>query len=315
MTKTLAIYNPVSGRGRSDQLWSQVEKEMRAAGLEFDVARTRTALHAVQLAREAPAQGYARLIAIGGDGLVHEIVNGLLRASDEGETIPLGIVPLGSGNDFNKMIPPVCRVGETHDDWRAALPKIVAGNTALFDIGRVVGDIPVPGHPHPHYFDNGIGVGFGALVSKYAKTVPSFLQGFSMYLASVFKTLLNYQVPRLRFEFDDGVVLEQRSTMTEVANGRCFGGGFWLAPDADAADGRFDVMIAQGLSRAGILALVPRVMNGTHVNHPAVRMMRAARVVIDSPDPLVVEADGEMPFLEAHHLEIDLLPRRLRIIV
>ena len=80
-------------------------------------------------------------------------------------------------------------------------------------------------------------------------------------------------------------------------------------------DARFDVMIAQGLGRAGILGLVPRVMKGTHITHPAVRMEQAARVVIDSPDPLVVEADGEIPFLDAHHLEIELLPRRLRLIV
>ena len=315
MSKTLAILNPFSGRGRAAKLFPQVETELKRAGIEYDLARTRTALHAIQLAWEAHADGYERIIALGGDGLAHEIVNGLMRASQEGETIALGVIPLGTGNDFNKMVPPACRVGQTHDNWRAAINTIARGKTDLFDIGRIVGDHPTPGHPHPHYFDNGMDVGFGALVAKHAGSVPSFLQGTSMYLAAVFKTLANYQVPRLKITLDDGTTIEQRSTMTAIANGRCFGGGFWIAPEAMPDDGQFDLMIARGLGRAGILALVPRVMQGTHLTHPAVRMTRAARIVIDSPDPLVVEADGELPFLEAHHLEIELLPRRLRLIV
>lgn len=315
MTHTLVIFNPVSGRGRAAKEWPQVQAELDARGVQFDVATTRESLHAVRLAWDAPNQGYDRIVAAGGDGLVHEIVNGLLRASDEGETIALGIIPLGNGNDFNKMMPPVCRVGQMHNDWHEAVRKIAAGETQLFDAGRIVGDKPAPGHPHPHYFQNGMDVGFGALVAKYARDVPGFLSGTSMYLASVFKTLLAYQVPRLCIHLDNGQVIDQRSTMTAVANGRCFGGGFWIAPQAQVDDGHFDLLIAEGLGRVGILGLVPRVMNGTHMTHPAVRMTQASRVVIDSPDPLVVEADGEIPFLEAQHLEVEILPRRLRVVV
>ena len=90
-------------------------------------------------------------------------------------------------------------------------------------------------------------------------------------------TLANYQVPRLKIELDDRAQIEQPSTMTAVANGRCFGGGFWIAPNASANDARFEVMVSNGLGRVGILALVPRVMKGTHVTHPAVRMMQASR--------------------------------------
>jgi diacylglycerol kinase (ATP) len=315
MTKSLVIFNPVSGRGRAAKHWPEVATGLRALGIEFDVARTHESLHAVQLAWEAPLRGYDRVIAVGGDGLLHEVVNGLLRASNEGETIPLGIIPLGNGNDFNKMTPPECRIGETHDDWRAAIPRIAAGATMRFDVGRILGDNPGPGHPHPHYFHNGMDVGFGALVAKHAREVPKFLSGFSMYLASVIKTLADYQVPRLKIQLGDGTTIEQRSTMTAIANGRCFGGGFWIAPHAKANDARFEVMIGKGLGRAGILALVPRVMQGTHMTHPAIRMAQASQVVIDSPDPLVVEADGEIPFLEAHHLEVDILPLRLSVFV
>jgi diacylglycerol kinase (ATP) len=315
VSKTLVIYNPVSGRGLAAKHRQEVENGLRALGVEFDIAPTRAALHAVQLAADAVADGYDRVITAGGDGLVHEVINGLLRASNEAETVPLGIIPLGSGNDFNKMTPPVCGIGETHDDWRAALGRIAKGETSCFDVGRISGDSPLPGQPHPVYFHNGMDVGFGALVARHAREVPSVLQGTSMYLASVIMTLANYQVPRLKIQLDDGTRIEQSSTMTAIANGRCFGGGFWIAPNASANDAHFEVMVANGLGRVGILGLVPRVMKGTHITHPAVKMMRASRVIIDSPDPLVVEADGELPFMAAHHLEIELLPGRLRLIV
>lgn len=315
MSKSLVIYNPVAGRGRAAKHWHEVENGLRVQGIEFDVALTRNSLHAVQLASDACNRGYERLISVGGDGLLHEIVNGLMHASNEAMTLPLGIIPLGNGNDFNKMTPPVCRIGETHDDWRAAIARIGKGETMRFDVGRIRGDNPVPGQPHPHYFQNGMDVGFGALVAKHSRDVPGFLHGTLMYLASALMTLADYQVPRLKIQLDDGSTIEQPSTMTAIANGRCFGGGFWFAPDASAKDARFEVMISKGLGRLAIFDIVPRVMKGTHVTHPAVRMMQATRAVIDSPDPLVVEADGEMPFLQAHHLEIELLPGRLCVIV
>jgi diacylglycerol kinase (ATP) len=315
MGKSLVIFNPVSGHGRAAKHLQEVETRLRALGVEIDVTPTQGPLHAVQLALEAPARGYERVIAVGGDGLVHEVINGLLRASNEAETLPVGIIPLGNGNDFNKMTPPACRIGGTHDDWRAAIDRIAKGMTMRFDVGRIRGDVPVPGGPNPVYFHNGMDVGFGALVSKNSRSVPPFLHGTGMYLVAVILTLLDYQVPRLKIQLDDGTTIEQRSTMTAIANGRCFGGGFWIAPDAEANDGRFEIMVAKGLGRAGILSLVPRVMKGTHITDPAVRMAQASRAIIDSPDPLAVEADGEMPFLEAHHLDIELLPGRLCLIV
>lgn len=315
MNETLVIYNPVSGRGRAARRWPEVEAGLRSLGVRFDVVPTRRSLHAVELAAEAVANGYRRLVAAGGDGLVHEVVNGLMSRSDEDATVPLGIIPLGNGNDFNKMTFPVCGIGETHDDWRASLDRIARGETYRFDVGRIRGDKAAPGQRNPVYFHNGMDVGFGALVSLHSRDVPGFLQGTAMYLAAVIMTLADYRVPRLRIQFEDGTKIEQPSTMTAVANGRCFGGGFWIAPDASASDAKFDVMIAEALGRIGILGLVPRVMKGTHITHPAVRMKQASRLVIDSPDPLVVETDGEIPFQEAHHLEIDLLPGRLCLMV
>ncbi|MGB8648322.1 MAG: diacylglycerol kinase family protein [Anaerolineae bacterium] len=315
MNKTLVVLNPVAGRGRAARAWEEVEKELRTAGVEFDLAETHKSLHAVQLGWEASDQGYERVVSVGGDGLAHEVLNGLLRASNEGVTIPLGIIPVGNGNDFVKMMPPACKIGENHDDWRLAVKRIAAGAVAHVDVGRLMGDKPAPGHIHPDYFLNGWDVGFGAFVAKDTLWTRKYLHGLPMYFASVMRTLMRYQVPHLRIELDQGRVYEQTSTMTMIANGRCFGGGFWVAPEARFDDGQFEVMISKGLSRSAVMGLIPRVMKGTHVTHPAVQMLQSTRVVIDSQEPLVVEADGEIPFLEARHIEAEILPGKLSLII
>lgn len=313
MRKTLVVANPVAGVGNVAKLLPQVQAELRQAGIAFDLVETRASLHAVQIAWEAPLQGYERIITVGGDGIVHEVVNGLLRASNEGETITLGIIPLGTGNDFIKSLPPALSPGANRDDWRAAIARLAADQTMLVDVGRIVGDRPAPGHPHPHYFANGMDVGFGAMVARHVKTVPGWLPPTAIYLVAILKILVNYHLPRLKMALDDEPPFDFTTTMTIIANGRCFGASFWLTPQAEIEDGRFDVMMADPLNRRRILGLIPRLMKGTHLNDPAVHMRRAQRVIIESPDPLAVEADGEIPFLEAHRLQVEILPKRLRV--
>ncbi len=315
MASTLVIYNPVAGRGRVQAAWLFVEKALQDAGIEFDVAATRAPLHAITLAREA-AQKYSTVVAVGGDGTVHEVVNGLLQASNEGETIALGVVPLGNGDDFAKVIPPETPIGKKPFDWRTAVQKIGRGETKLFDVGRMLGD-----HLRPelgtgaHYFMNGMDVGFGAVASLNFTTIPKFLVGLPAYFATIFKTMVDYPSVRLRMQLDDQPSFEQTTTMTAVTNGRCFGNGFWVCPDARPDDGVLDLMIAEAVNRRTILRLIPKLMKGTHTKEPVVKMRTARRVVFDSTEPFVVEADGEAHYLGTYHLEVNILPHRLRVIV
>lgn len=313
MSKTLLVLNPMAGHGASLKMFPQVESALRNAGMEFDIVHTRASLHAVQIAWEAPGQGYERIIAIGGDGIVHEVVNGLLRASNEGETIALGIIPLGTGNDFIKSLPPALSPGQSRDEWQKALPRIVGGNTALVDVGKITGDLPAPGHPHPQYFTNGMDIGFGARVAKAVRGIS--LTGTAAYLLAIMQVLVDYNLPHIRVTLDSGQVIELNTTLTGVTNGRCLGSSFWLTPQADIQDGMLDVVIAKELNRVGILQVIPQIMKGTHVNHPAVSFYRAQKIVIESSAPMTAEADGELPFLEARRLEIEILPRRLRMMV
>jgi diacylglycerol kinase (ATP) len=315
MTADLVIYNPVAGNGRVQAYWPAVESALRQAGVEFDAVATNEPLEAMTLAEHA-APRYEAVIGVGGDGTVHEIVNGLLRASGQTETIPMGVIPLGNGDDFAKVIPPETPIGGKAFDWRLAVEKIARGQTQLFDIGRMVGDHLRPEFGDgPHYFMNGMDVGFGAQTALNYMTLPRFLKGLSAYLAAILRTLIDYRIPVLCFQLDDQPSFEQATTMTAITNGRCFGNGFWVCPDACADDGLFDVMMAQGVGRVTIMRLIPKIMKGVHTNEPILQMYRARRVVIESGEPFVVEADGEIPYRETQHLEVEILPKRLRVIV
>jgi YegS/Rv2252/BmrU family lipid kinase len=292
-----------------------LENALRQAGVQFEAVATRAPLEAMVIAERA-AQSFKVVVGVGGDGTLHEIVNGLLRASGEGETIAVGMVPLGNGDDFAKVIPPETPVGGKPFDWRAAVDKIAGGQTQLFDVGRMIGDQPLPELGEgPQYFMNSMDVGFGALGSHNYRSVPSFLTGFAAYLAAVLKTLVAYPTLNLRIQLDDQPPFEQSSTMTAVMNGRCFGNGFWVCPDARADDGVLDVLVAQAVSRLTILRLIPKIMRGTHTHEPVLRLFQARRVRIESREPLVVEADGEFPYIQARRLQVDILPKKLRVIV
>ena len=314
MAKTLVILNPVSGNGHAEKLWPQIEIALRQGGLSFDVVRTNAPRAGVALAAQAKQNGYETLISVGGDGTTNEVANGMLRASAGAPTGILGVIPVGSGNDFTKMLSAPPQPGSSDlPNWRASINQILAAETRWVDVGRVTADHPAPGFDASgHYYVNGLDTGFGALVAMHAHEIP-FLQGFPMYLTAVFKTLLKFSVPRVKIKVDQSV-LEQASTMIAVSNGRCIGGGFWITPAALNDDGLLDVMIARGLGRIGILSLLPKVMQGTHPGDPRVTFRQGAHVTIESPDPLVVETDGEIPFIDAHHIEIELLPKRLQVI-
>ncbi len=307
MTKALVILNPVSGNGAAEKQWPRIEDALRQGGLAFELARTTAPREATTLAEKAKRDGYETLIAVGGDGIVHEIVNGMMRASNGEPSGTLAVIPVGNGNDFAKMLP-------LAPDWREGVRRVLAGKTRWFDIGRMVGDQPAPGiETNAHYFDNGLDTGFGALVATHVNEIP-YLSGTALYLAAVFKTLLNFYIPRVKIELEDDDPIEQPSTMIAVSIGQCYGNAFWLTPNARVDDGLLDVMIAQGLGRIGILSLIPKVMKGTHVGDPRVHFVQTSRLVIESPDPLAVELDGEIPFIAAHRLEIEILPKRLRVI-
>ena len=294
------ICNPTAGRGRAGKLLPEVRAFLQSQGVETAVALTKAAREATALAAEAAAAGFPVVIAMGGDGTIQEVGEGLVQGrpstNRQADATRLGIIPVGTGNDFAKML-------STTTDWRAACTRIAQGQPRRVDVGRVNG----------HVFLNNVGIGFDAQVGIEAQKIR-WLRGQAVYLAALVRNLLlSYRTPHVHVTLDE-IEIKQAITLLTIGNGRCSGGGFWLTPQAEIDDGLFDICLVQGLSKLQILGFVPSAMRGTHITAEAVRMSRTRRLTITSGEPLPVHADGEILYTDAHELTVELLPAALAVI-
>lgn len=293
------ICNPTAGRGRAGKLLPEVCAFLQSQGIETDVALTKAAREATTLAAEAVATGFPVVIAMGGDGTVQEVGEGLVQgrpsANGQADAARLGVIPVGTGNDFAKML--------ATTDWRAACRRIAKGQPRCVDVGRV----------NERIFLNNVGIGFDAQVGIEAQKIR-WLRGKTVYLAALVRNLLlSYRTPQVHICLDESEV-KQTITLLTIGNGRCSGGGFWLTPQAEIDDGLFDICLVRGLSKLQILGFVPSAMRGTHITAEPVHMTRARRITINSADPLPVHADGEILYTDAHQLTIELLPAMLEVV-
>jgi diacylglycerol kinase (ATP) len=291
------IHNPTAGRGAAPGVWKKIEPVLRSAGVRYAYAATEAPQHAEALAEQAALDGWNAVVAVGGDGTVQQVAAGLMRAAAGEVTVPLGIVGVGSGNDFIKLLdlPP--------QHPAAATRRLLEAHPRAVDIGRIGG----------RFFTNGVGIGFDAQVAMQASQIR-WLRGMPLYGWALLKVLRSLRTPHIRLTLDGRTVLDRPLTLVTVGNGACHGGGFWICPDARPDDGLFDVCVAEALSIPRLLQLIPHVMRGTHVRLPEVQVHRARHVHITSPDPLPMHADGEVFGDNVHEVEMELLPGRLTVL-
>ncbi len=290
------ILNPTAGGGAAARAWPKVQGALEAAGATYELAQTERRWHAAELAEAAARGGWPAVLAMGGDGTINEVVNGLMRAADGGASVPLGIVPVGSGNDFAKL------AGEPADAV-AAVRRALAAEPRAVDVGPV----------GERWFANGVGVGLDARVAiEVGRSRRS--KGMALYLWALAKVLRGFRPPRMRVALDGAEWADRPFTLVTVGNGGCHGGGFWICPDACIDDGALDVCAADGMGLPRILDLLPRVMRGTHTRVRGVHLHRARSVRIESADPLPVHADGEIIAEAAHLLDIRIHPGRLLVL-
>lgn len=280
----LAIYNPAAGQSRRTRGWMRVEHALRASGLRFEVATTTAAGDAADIAARALREGYRRIMVAGGDGTVHEVVNGLMRdharrAADARPT--LVPVPLGTGNDWARSL----RL--PHDPVELAR-CIAHGRTILHDAGRVV-------FPEERdavgWFINVAGAGFDAhVISRLPARTPSTLA----YLRSALVELGRYRSPRFRLTCDGDAPFEGRFLLAFVANAEYCGHRMHVAPSAILDDGRLDVVT---IDEVGLLRALPKLLKlyrSSILSDPLVRHRVVTTVRIDADPAVAVEADGQL---------------------
>ena len=272
-----------------------VARAFRAQGWAVDVARTEGPGHGQDLAAQAVKEGARHVIAVGGDGTVHDVANGLLRSDGDAA---LGVVPVGSGNDFAKM------VGMYGHDPVRAVARLVTATLRRFDAGRVFDE----------WFVNSVGFGFGPAVVQTRNKMSNF-RGFLSYLVPIVKTFFTFEPPL----FDvaaPGFRERGYMMMVEACNGTTAGGSYRFAPDADPTDGKMDVCLIRRVSLPRFLLAIPRVMKGTHLTMREVALIKTAKLVIRSPEqPLVVHVDGELREPGVNECTVEMERGRLNVLV
>jgi YegS/Rv2252/BmrU family lipid kinase len=302
MSRMKVIFNAHADRGRAWDTASYLQSLIERHG-GADWAATEYPRHATEIAREASREGYDVVAALGGDGTVHEVINGLLEAP-AGRRPLLGVVPVGSGNDF-------CNNIGLPKDPEQAMHTLFHGTPRAFDMGKVV-----DGAGRTEYWDNTLGIGFDATTTIYSYRITR-LQGFSMYLWAVIQTILrNHDAPAMTVE-TDAEKLQEEVLMLTVCNGPREGGGFHVAPGAVPDDGVLNYAMITKVSRLMMFRLIPEVMNGTHGRFRQVRLGSFRRMTIVSEKPVTVHTDGEIfaGFTsDVTRLTIEILPQALRVV-
>ncbi len=285
-----AIVNPAAGGGRSAKLAGPAIARLREGALGVDVIASTGPGHAADLAREAYDQGYRRFIAVGGDGTAHEILNGIFAHTGANARVSLGFLPLGTGNSFLRDF--------VDNGAEAALQAILENRTRPVDLLRLThsaGEI---------YAFNLLSVGFTADVATLANRHFKLLGPFG-YLLGVFLRVV--QLRRRSFALrcdDDKTWDERRCLFLSFNNSKYTGGTMLIAPQSDPTDGLIEFVRWGPIGRLGLLRMLPKLYDGTHIQHPLASRRAVRRVEFNLPAPIEVMIDGEISTLECRFLDI-----------
>jgi YegS/Rv2252/BmrU family lipid kinase len=287
---TVLLVNPAAGRGRGARVAAEALRAARRAWPDVECWRTAAPGDGVRLAAEAAARGVRRVVVVGGDGSVHEAANGLLAAG--GTTPPpLGVVPVGTGNDFARA------VGTSRLRPAAAIAALAAGREARLDAGRV-GD---------EWFVNSMGIGFDADTARRANRLRR-LKGFAAYLVAVAQTLADIRMLRISAAWDGGGH-EGEALLIELGNNGSTGGGFRLVPDARCDDGQLDLCLITSRGLRGALAKLPFVLVARHAGRRGVTLARTTFLDVRAEaEELVAHLDGEIRAYRPAALRVDIVP-------
>lgn len=293
-SRMLLIVNPEARHGETGQLVPVIEQLLQSA--EFDLTLTAYMGHAAEIARDA--QGYDVLVAVGGDGTVHEVLNGIM-ARPEGDRPVLGLIPTGSGNDTRRT------VGVPEDIAEATL-ALISGRRRRFDIGRCNG----------MYFNNSFAAGLDARVTAKAVEYKATTRraGLWLYFTALVHVLLNELYPHhIRISWDGAEPVEDDMLALATTIGPTYGGGFRITPDALPDDGLLEVCLIDPLSLPQALVRLPFVVVGKHTGMKVVRMSRHRSVVIESDEPIPAQIDGEV--MVGNRFEVEVLPLAIECVV
>jgi YegS/Rv2252/BmrU family lipid kinase len=298
----MLIFNPAANLGLARSKVSNLRAIVPDQGIRW--INTDYSAHATELAKQAAEESYELVIAVGGDGTVHEVVNGLMQVP-QGKRPSLSVIPFGSGNDFANAI-------GIDEQLPISFERVLNGHPMKVDIGKMH-----DGNGNTYYWDNTIGIGFDTNVVIRSRRMP-VVRGFLIYFLSVFQTMLiDYEAPKILLKTD----LEQwedRLIMLVLCNGGREGGIFRISPNALPHDGVFHYTSVSNVSRLMMLRLLPEFIRGTHVNNPNVRLGKFRKLELTADRPLKIHADGEIVTgfgSDIWKINVEIIPKALEVVI
>jgi diacylglycerol kinase (ATP) len=298
------IVNATAGGGKGARRARLFQRRLQARGIAHSMVFTEGPGHATTLAGDAVRSSARAIIAVGGDGTIHEVADGVLRATRQTglPAPPLGVLPVGTGNDFAKQFPGTRDPVQLYDALRtgAVLPLDV---------------LEARWNGTTEYCLNALGIGIDVEVARSIRRLP-LLPGVASYVAGVLRALVRYRALPVRLELDDAV-WEGRVMVLAVMNGTTLGGGFRLCPEARSDDGILDVCIIRELGALGIARTMPRTLRGTHGDIAEVSLRTGHHAALSRPgdEPLRFELDGELrQATPGSRLEVSVLPAALHLL-
>jgi YegS/Rv2252/BmrU family lipid kinase len=294
------LVNPASANGSTGRRWPELARRAAASGLDGEALLSERPGHLAELAAAAAAGGATEIIVVGGDGSVHEVVDGLARA-EACEHVELAMIPFGTGRDFARSL----RIPRGVDD---ALAVAQDGRVRTVDLGRAT--YTTPSGAAVAYFANFAGAGISGAIADRANRTTKALGGRLSFIWATLAVFSRWQPTEMTIEIDgdrrDVLLLEALAM-----NGDYTAGGMWVAPEASLADGTFDVVLIGDFSKAEFTTTFPKIYRGTHVSHAKVAIVRARELRVDAPSPLPIVLDGEQPGTTPVRFEV--VPGALRV--
>lgn len=290
--KVFFVVNPTAGKGHAIRKVPEIKAAMEHMDdIEYDLRYTEKPGHASDIARTAAGEGYDIVFAVGGDGTVNEVVNGLVNTD-----AALAVLPCGSGNDFARSV-------EIKGDTGEIIRKVIGGTRKKIDVGRIDG----------RYFINIASAGFDAEVVLATQKAKKFLlSGSPAYITGLISTIFTYKPRKVKINLHNEII-DDRIILMAVANGKYYGGGMKAAPDAILDDGYFDVCIIRSMPKLKMLFLFPQFMKGRHKKFREVSFHRSDSVKIECENVLAVNVDGEV--YTEKGAEFELIKNMLNIMV
>ncbi len=298
-TETVFLVNPAAANGSTGRRWPEIAHRAAGVGLAGDALLSERRGHLGELARTAAGRGAKLLVVVGGDGSVNEVVNGLAGLT---EPPAVALIPRGTGGDF-------VRTFGIPDDVVGAARVALDGETRLVDLGRVAYRT-WDGGEGGALFANVASAGMSGAIAQRANDTSKALGAKASYLWATFAVFAGWSAVETRVTVD-GESRAGRMFDIVVANGRYFGGGMKMCPDATPTDGLFDVVTIGDVTKRDLVLTMPKIYRGTHLPHPKAEALRGRVVTVETEEPMPVELDGEQPGTTPARFEI--LPGALRL--